>query len=110
MADEKEKQPFLKRLYNAFRGQYEDDHRTLTLDEVRRLYGPAYTLGAPDNVHVAMDAQLDEAGIYTLIQHSGQLGQAPLTQFVGYGMLQQMSQNGLLRACIETVADDSTRE
>lgn len=110
MADEKEKQPFLKRIYNAFRGQYEQEHRAMTLDEVRRLYGPAYTLGAPDAVHVAMDAQLDEAGIYTLIQHTCQLGQAPLTQFVGYGMLQQMSQNGLLRACIETVADDSTRE
>ncbi len=38
------------------------------------------------------------------------LGQFPTTSFVGYGVLQQIAQNGMIRTCIQTVADDMTRE
>lgn len=82
----------------------------LTPDEVRRLYGPPRTLGASEEVRLALDSQLAEGGVYTLLQHTFQLGQAAAPQFMGYGALQTMAQNGLLRACIETVADDMTRE
>lgn len=82
----------------------------LTPDEVRRLYGPPRTLGASEETRLALDSQLADGGVYTLLQHTFQLGQAAAPQFMGYGALQNMAQNGLLRACIETVADDMTRE
>lgn len=81
----------------------------LTLKEVRRRYGPPVTLGAPEDARMACDSQLEACGVYSLLQHSFMLGQMPQAQFLGYGTLQQISQNGLIRACIETTADDMTR-
>lgn len=80
-----------------------------TEDELRAMYGPARTLGAADDVRVAMDSQLASSGVYTLLQHSFEMGMAPATQFMGYAALQNIAQNGLIRACVETVADDMTR-
>lgn len=81
----------------------------LTPDEIRAFYGPARTLGASEETRLAMDSQLEADGVYTLLQHTLQLGQAAAPQFLGYGALQNISQNGLIRACVETVADDMTR-
>lgn len=81
----------------------------MTLAETKILYGPAMTLGAPEEVRVACDSQLEQTGVYSLLQHSFALGQMPQTQFLGYGVLQQISQNGMIRACVETTADDMTR-
>lgn len=81
----------------------------LTIEEVRRRFGPAKTLGAPEDIRVACDSQIADSGIYSLLQHSFAMGQMPQTQFLGYGMLQQIAQNGLIRACIETTSDDMTR-
>lgn len=47
--------------------------------------------------------------MFDLISHSLELGQIPGVQFAGYAALQSMAQNGLLRACVDTVADDMTR-
>ncbi|MCH5277750.1 MAG: DUF1073 domain-containing protein [Desulfovibrionaceae bacterium] len=80
-----------------------------TPEEIRAMYGPARTLGAPDDVRMAMDSQLDSCGVYSLMQHSFELGMGVTPQFMGYGALQNISQNGLIRACVETVADDMTR-
>jgi len=80
-----------------------------TVEEVRHLYGPPVTLGTPDDVRVACDSQLEQSGVYTLLQHSFALGQMPQAQFMGYGTLQQIAQNGLIRACVETTVDDMTR-
>lgn len=99
---------FLKKFCNAVRGAMGGE-RIYTIDEISKRFGPAETLGAPEEVRVAMDSMLEANGVYTLIQHACQLGQVPLTQFVGYGVLQSLTQNGLIRACIETVADDMTR-
>ncbi|HCO3755878.1 TPA: DUF1073 domain-containing protein [Escherichia coli] len=59
-----------------------------------------------------MDSQLNESGAYTLLQHAFQMGQFPSLgpSFMGYAALSSLTQNGLIRACIETVADDMTRE
>lgn len=75
----------------------------------RRMYGPAKTLGANEDVQIAVDNALDESGVYSLLAHSINMGSMPITQFMGYGALQQLAQNGLIRACIETVSDDMTR-
>lgn len=83
--------------------------RVLTLDEVREMYQPPHTLGASEDVRLAMDGALADGGVYSLLQHTLELGQGILPQFLGYGVLQNIAQNGLIRACIGTVADDMTR-
>lgn len=81
----------------------------MTMAETKELYGLPMTLGAPEDVRMACDNQLEQTGVYSLLQHSFALGQMPQTQFLGYGVLQQISQNGMIRACVETTADDMTR-
>ena len=80
-----------------------------TPDDISRMYGPAKTLGAPEEVQLAMDARLADSGVYSLLQHSLELGIGIAPQFMGYGVLQNLAQNGLIRACVETVSDDMTR-
>ena len=80
-----------------------------TPDDIRMMYGPAKTLGAPEEVQLAMDARLADSGVYSLLQHSLELGIGIAPQFMGYGVLQNLAQNGLIRACVETVSDDMTR-
>lgn len=73
--------------------------------------------GTGDNaksVREAMDAAfLDNVSMdsifETLTGHAADMGQFPYTSFVGYGALQQIAQNGMIRNCIKTVADDVTR-
>lgn len=84
--------------------------RQYTVDEIREMFKPAATLGAAQDVQLAMDQQLMDTGVYSLIQHAYNLGQDVAPQFMGYGALQGLAQNGLIRACIETVADDMVRE
>lgn len=83
-----------------------------TIDEIKAVYGPAKTLGTPKKVTMAADHAMSGGGAYTLLQHAFEMGQgfggAP--SFMGYAALSNISQNGLIRACVETVADDMTRE
>ena len=82
-----------------------------TFDEVREMYGPPRTLGATEKVRLALDGALSaDGGVYSLLQHSLQMGMGVFPQFMGYGALQNLAQNGLIRACVSTVADDMTRE
>lgn len=82
---------------------------TYAPSEVKKLFQPARTLGVPDDVYTACDSQLEACGVYSLLQHSLKMGMLPQTQFLGYATLQQIAQNGLIRACIETLTDDMTR-
>lgn len=82
---------------------------------VRERFAPPVTLGAPERERLAQDEMLAGVGVYgaiykSLQQHASDLGQYPVTTFVGYGALQQIAQNGMIRACVQTVADDITRE
>lgn len=96
----------------AVRDKIESGKYIPTFDQIKLLYGPAKTLGAPQSAQLAMDAQLNDSGAYTLLQHAFQMGQFPNLgpSFMGYAALSSLTQNGLIRACIETVADDMTRE
>lgn len=96
----------------AVRDKIECGEYIPTIDQIKLLYGPAKTLGAPQSAQLAMDHQLTESGSYTLLQHAFQMGQFPSLgpSFMGYAALSSLTQNGLIRACIETVADDMTRE
>lgn len=82
---------------------------------VRERFAPPVTLGAPERERLAQDQMLSDVGVYgaifnSLQQHATELGQYPITTFIGYGALQQIAQNGMIRACVQTVADDITRE
>ena len=82
----------------------------LSAEQVRREWGPPATLGAPEDVKMALDQRLESDGVYTLLQHSLAMGVYGATpNFMGYGALQNIAQNGMVRACIETVSDDMTR-
>ncbi|WP_240241707.1 phage portal protein [Escherichia coli] len=96
----------------AVRDKIESGEYIPTIDQIKLLYGPAKTLGAPKSAQVAMDSQLNNSGAYTLLQHAFEMGQFPSLgpSFMGYAALSSLTQNGLIRACIETVADDMTRE
>lgn len=86
-----------------------------TLDEVRHYFGPPKTFGGPagqqEDIRLAMDSAMDSCGGYTLIQHAFEMGQGSALggQFMGYPALSGLTQNGLMNACISTVADDMAR-
>lgn len=96
----------------AARDKINDPGYIPTPDEIRALFGPAKSLGAPKSVALAMDHGLQSSGAYSLIQHAFEMGQGigGGQSFIGYAALSNLTQNGLIRACIETVADDMTRE
>lgn len=99
-------------LSQGLRDKIEQQGYIPTLSEVKALYGPAKTLAAPEAAIIAMDHSMDVGGSYTLIQHAFEHGQYPTLgpSFMGYAALSSLMQNGLIRACIETLADDMTRE
>lgn len=78
-------------------------------------YAVPVTSGSSEEARVALDSQFKESvamdGLFgSLTTHAIDMGQFPVTSFVGYGVLQQIAQNGMIRNCIKTVADDCTRE
>lgn len=86
-----------------------------TEEKVRERFALPVTLGTTEEVRLAQDAELADTGLYSTIykslqQHGYELGQYPTTSFIGYGTLQQIAQNGMIRACVQTVSDDITRE
>ncbi len=90
--------------------QYRHLNAPLTLEETRRRYAPPQTLGCPEDRRMAMDAALADSGYYSLLQHTAEMGMFQMPQFMGYGALQTLAQNALVRSCISTVANDMTRE
>ena len=93
--------------------------RIPTPEEIRRMYGPAATFGGEYAAHNAAheaarsanDATMEMCGAYGLIQHALSMGQGLGlgAAFMGYAALASLKQNGLIAACVETVADDMTR-
>ncbi|MGJ8524331.1 hypothetical protein LMG33818_000039 [Halomonadaceae bacterium LMG 33818] len=100
----------------AIRNRLAQDGYVPTEDEIKALYGAPRTLGAPrdkrDSARMAMDHQMEMQGSFSLLQHAAQMGQLEQlgVSFMGYGALSGLAQNGLIRACVETVSGDSTRE
>ena len=86
-----------------------------SIEAVKKAFAlPANNSGITQDQRMAMDTAFEQAGGFdaifsSLTQHATELGQYPMTSFVGYGALQQIAQQGLIRACIQTVADDMTR-
>ena len=86
------------------------------LRSVKKEFALPITMsGVSKDEYREMNMAFDSAGgfntIYeSLTQHAYDLGQYPITSFVGYGVLQQIAQQGLIRACIQTVSDDLSRK
>ena len=84
-----------------------------TPDAIRAMFKPAKTLGfrgLPD-VETAQDAALDSAGVYNLLHHTLCNGGLPFAdQFLGYGVLSNLTQDGLIRSGVEMRADEMTRK
>lgn len=84
-----------------------------SLDEMRMRYGLPVTRGAPEEVrnelNMAFDGSFQQIQS-SLTQHLTDLGQMPMASFMGYGALQNLAQEPLIRACVQTVADDLTRK
>ena len=85
------------------------------LRAVKKEFGlPATMSGVTAKERQTLNMAFDSAGGFNAIYesmtlHAAELGQYPITSFVGYGVLQQIAQNGMIRACIQTVADDVSR-
>lgn len=84
----------------------------LSPDAFVEKYLPPRTLGASEDHQLAMDSHLRSCGFHNLLTHAVNLGMgfeeiAP--QFLGYPYLAGLSQNGLIRAGVTTVADEMTK-
>jgi phage-related protein (TIGR01555 family) len=86
--------------------------RAPTDEEVRAAYGPAKTNGWPSSSEqLAQDNALRAVGHYSLLSHAFETASAlAMPQFLGYGALSGLTQNGLVRAGVSMVADEMTRE
>lgn len=85
---------------------------TLNPEDVWKMYAPPRTLGATEADQLAMDSHLQGCGFHSLLSHAINLGMgleeiAP--QFLGYPYLAGLSQNGLIRAGVTTVAEEMTK-
>ena len=82
-----------------------------TYQELRRMYAPPATLGrASAEVKAAMDAAF-EADVMPMITSAYSiLGAAAMPRFIGYPALVGLSQNGLMRAAFDMIADEMTRK
>lgn len=92
----------------------DESNRFNSVEDLIKAYAPPVTLansGRGDNQRMGAS---DWGGYTTyyesLTEHAAELGQFPLTAFVGYGVLQNIAQNGMIRTCIQTVAEDMVRE
>lgn len=84
-----------------------------SIDDTRRMFKPAVTLGANEKVHIAMDQMLDDCGVYNLINKTMMMDPRcceSYNGFLGYAFLSTLTQNGLIRAGVEAVADEMTRK
>lgn len=80
----------------------------LTLDEIQQRYGRPQTFGNPDEDTVMA---LDEAIRPTmgLLHHSiSVMGNDAFPQFLGYGYLTMLAQDGLIRAGVSMIAKEMT--
>lgn len=88
----------------------------ITAEEIYRIFRPAVTLGysaqgEQSPIYKAQDSALKRGGYYSLILHSfDTVAFSALPQFVGYGVLTGLTQNGLIRAGVEMIADESCHE
>lgn len=86
-----------------------------TIAQVRKAFSLPVINGQTRERREELNLAFDHAGGFEMIfsslkEHAFEMGQFPVNSFLGYGALQQISQNGMIRACVQTIADDVTRK
>ena len=102
-----------KKISPSVREELQYKRPGVSLDKITALYRLPRTLGMNEKALIAQDSCLSDSFDViggSLLAHASELGQYPMTSFIGYGALQQIAQNGMIRACIQTTADEMTRE
>ena len=102
-------------LDNALHLPQHQPARVWSLEEVRQMFTLPLTQGMPADARENFNMAFDGIGGFhalhsNLNAHTSAIGQMPVTSFMGYGALQIISQNGMIRAAIQTVADDITKK
>lgn len=88
-----------------------DDIRIRNVKDCKRFFGIPASQGLSKEKREELNSGLAWDTLYeSLTEHAIMEGQYPLSSFIGYGVLQQIAQNGMIRTCIQTVADDLTRD
>ena len=88
----------------------------LQTPDVNRMFDMPLTMGLgnrkPTLAKDSADPLIPMRSMFnqSLLGHLDELGQVPYTAFPGYAALQLFAQNGMIRACVKTVADEMTRE
>lgn len=93
--------------FNAVAG--EPLRRVPTIGEIRAMYAPPLTNGRPSaEAKAAQDSALEQ-NVFPMIQNAFacELG---MSHFLGYPALAGLTQNGLIRAGVEMIADEMTRK
>lgn len=82
----------------------------MTVSEVERCYGLPKTLGNPSReAEMAMDEGLRPG--MSLLQHGlSMMGAGAYPQFLGYGALMMLSQDGLIRAGVSMISKEMTQK
>lgn len=80
--------------------------RVPTLADIKTMYGAPATLSEVDaNTKKANDAAIGQC--HSLLHHAiSIMGMSAYPQFLGYGYLTGLAQNGLIRAGCEMIADE----
>ena len=88
-----------------------DEIRVKNSKDCRRFFGLPASLGMSKEEREKLNDGFAWDTIYeSLTEHAILEGQYPLSSFIGYGVLQQIAQNGMIRTCIQTVSDDIFRD
>ncbi|MDY3115972.1 MAG: DUF1073 domain-containing protein [Sutterella sp.] len=89
--------------------------RPTSQEDVRKLLSLPVSLASTEEDREEQNVAFDSLGgfstYYSSLQaHTSAFGQVPMMGFMGYGFLQQIAQNGMIRNCIKATSDDITRE
>ena len=115
--DENKRRKINQKIIDAASSRFVPPRTSFSPEEAKTLFYPPITLNTKEpekaESRFTNDAAIGSsfnAYYASLTQHALDLGQFPMTSFVGYGVLQNIAQNGMIRTCIQTVADDMCRE
>lgn len=115
--DENKRRKINQKIIDAAGSRFVPPRASFSSEDAKALFYPPITLNTKEpekaESRFTNDAAIGSsfnAYYASLTQHALDLGQFPMTSFVGYGVLQNIAQNGMIRTCIQTVADDMCRE
>lgn len=80
-----------------------------SLEDIRQLLRPARSLAGNAQHYQELDGAMDAAFSGNIVPNFEWSAVSSFANFVGYGVLQQLSQDALIRLCIQTRTDEMLR-